>query len=450
MLKNLIPFIILCVLLSCGRKIEDKNTEINRQVTPIVIEPTTERVLRELKAQRLSCGSFEGESCPSFIAKVSILSKVTSRTCQGTLIGSNKVLLSGSCLPISLRTNGVSCRKSIVVSFPTFGDELDNHECEMVESVSSNLRRTTELWDNDFAVIRLRTKTVRKPVSLSSFGIGDSQKLERWAFKIESSNEATIFKDSCIRIKNSYANPFANKLNASFQVFSDCEKKINVLGASMFDSKGELVGVQSKRLGKRIVKSLDRAGLLSEKTLPLIYVSNLGCSDFRVDNDYPRPIDCFELKSVYMLDRKRSDLILGKGIHGENIKLVEEQLSTSTKYFKWNFKFFKSKKKAGYVVKMTRPDCFFGVDEWIREYRKGKKIRTPGYKRVRKEDYTLKTKLNKFLQPTSVVENLGFKEYQVKFNPFTAYVDRTTYLATKSDPNSRNYDVIFENIKECI
>lgn len=435
---------IAFISLSCGKKIQDKKPVID--IRPTTTDPS-DVVLEAMKNQRLICA--KGLYCPSYLGKVTILTKTTSKTCQGTLIKGNKILMSGSCLPSGLRVSGASCKDNVVVSFVTKDESVDNYECDKVESISSNLRRTTELWDSDIAVLKLTEKVNRLYAPLDSKGINENTKLVRWVLKDQARSVATIFKDSCERITNSYANPFSNFQNSAFQIFTNCIGNSTSLGAPMFNSDGRLVGIQSRSLSRKTISSLDENGLLNEKTAWLNYVSNLVCTDYRLDNDYPRPKDCFERKSIYVLDRYRTDMLNSKEIHEENVKKIEELSSTSKKYFKWRFKFTSEKNRPGFKLQIAKPECMFGIDNWIGEFRRRNSILTPGYRSFSKDQYTVSTKLNKYLQPLSVVENLGPMEYQFKFNPYTALVNRKSYVAFKVNSEDWEYKIMFNNIKEC-
>lgn len=435
---------IALISISCGKKIEDKKPV--KDIRPTTTNPS-DLVLEAMKTQRLTC--LKGTYCPRYLAKVTVLTKTTARSCQGTLIKGNKVLMSGSCLPRALRVSGASCKDNVVISFVTRGDELANFVCDKVESISSNLRKATELWDNDIAVLKLKEKVNRLYAPLSSNGISKNTRLIRWSFKTRAKSVATIFKDSCERITDSYANPFANLQNSAFQIFTNCTGSSRSLGAPMFNYSGRLVGIQSRSLSKKTITSLEDNGLLNEKTNRLNYVSNLVCTDYRLEDDLPKPADCFERKNIYFLDRLRTNILNGKEIHKENITKIEAISSTSKKYFKWRFKFTSEKNRPGFKLKIVRPECMFEIDSWIKEFRRRNSIVTPGYRSFSKDQYALRTKLNKYLQPLSIIENLGPVEYQFKFNPYTALVDRESYLAVKSNPEDWDYKIKFDNIKEC-
>lgn len=432
-------------LISCGKSLQDKgNVVVTR---PSNSDPSAQ-VTEALKSQQLICQ--KGLSCPRYLAKVTVISKDSPTFCQGVLIQGNTILMSATCLPESLRVSGASCKDSLVFSFVTKnGQEMANFGCDRVQSVSSNLRRTTELWDNDIAAVKVDKVVDRPSARLSSIGISSNVRLLRWYLKSKTKDSATLAKDSCTRVTGSYANPFANLKNSSFQIFSSCTSDNYSLGSPMFNYAGRLVGIQSRSLSQKTITSLEQNDLLIEKTAQLNYISNLVCTDYRLGNSYPRPADCFERKTIYVLDRLRTDILEAKEVHRKNINEIEELSSVSQKYFKWRFKFTPNKRRSGYELKFARPECMFGIDDWIGEFRRRNSILTPGYRSVTKDQYMLKTKLNMFLQATSVIENLGPKVYDYKFNPYSALVDRESYIAVKADENDVRYKIRFENIKEC-
>jgi len=434
---------VMFALFSCGKSIQDED----ETYTPPVIPDTDEVILEALKNQRLTCDS--SSYCPEYIAKLSIISNEKTNFCQGTLIPGNKVVTSASCIPSWLRVSGASCSSNIVVSFASRSDEAQNFECDIIESVSSNLRRTRELWDNDIAVISLKRPTRRKAALLSSEGVSSNDQLYRWSMKLETLFDAKVSRDICTRIMNSYANPFADNKDTSFQTITGCSLDDRPLGATLLSKKGHFIAVQSHEMSGKIIQSLQESNILTDEVANISFATNLACTDIRMNNSEMKPKGCFDRKNYYVLDKKRAEILESQEIHQDNIRDLETEVSKSKKYFRWSFSFVPNKRKFGYELKMNRPKCFFGVDKWINDYRRGNSIRTPAYVTVSKKNYVLRTKLDKLLKPFSFIEDIGPKDYEIKFNPFTAYVDRVTYLAVKADPSDWDYKIRFEDIKEC-
>ena len=347
---------VMSVLVSCGKNIKDEG----ETYTPPVIPDTDEVILEALKNQRLSCD--ENSYCPQYVAKLSIISNEKTNFCQGTLIPGNKIVTSASCIPTWLRVSGASCSSNIVVSFASRSDEAQNFECDTIESVSSNLRRTRELWDNDIAVISLKRPTRRKAALLSSEGVSSNDQLYRWSMKIETLFDAKVTRDICSRVMDSYANPFASNEDTSFQTMTGCSLDERALGATLLSKKGHFVAVQSHQMSERIIQSLQDNDILTEEGVNISFATNLACTDIRMNNFEVKPKGCFVKKNYYVLDKKRAQILESQEIHQDNIRDLEQEVSESKKYFRWSFKFVPNKRKFGYELRMDRPKCFFGVE----------------------------------------------------------------------------------------
>lgn len=438
--------LMFIVFFSCGKNIEDRPSQENQ-----FVEGTTSEVIADaLKVQDLKCSN--SSKCPSYVAKISIFSQDRVKFCQGTLINSDTVVTSANCLPSWLRFAGAKCETSVIFTYQGRSREKKSFKCLRIDSASTGIfRRTTELWDNDIAILKMKSKTNRKPIKLTEDGIFNSKKLTRWSLDVESLKLATIKKDRCRKLLNSYANPFADNVDSSMQLISECGKETRVPGAALLNKYNRFVAVQSVDLDEKIVRSLSNGDLLSESVADIFHVSNLACTSVRLNNYELKPKGCFGVKNFYELDRRRSLFLNETAVHKKNIDLLEAKLSRSEKYFKWNFKFVPIERSHSLKMQIEKPTCYFGVDEWIEEYRRGNSILTPARESFIKNDYILKTKLNKFLKSTSVIENLGEKKFKFKFNPFTAYVKkyRYTYVAFKLGPKGKGYPLRFENIKEC-
>lgn len=442
-LKSLSTFLIVILVISCGRDISDKNA----QQTPAIETEPADIIQEALKVQSLECSP--DQSCPEYIAKLSIYGGADLSFCQGTLVDGD-VVTAASCLPSWIRFAGANCQNSIVFSFVAKNGAPKNFECDQVEYVSSGLNRSAELWDGDIAILKMKDNPQRRSVRLSDLGINDSNNLYRWFLSIKDLKTGFVKKDNCTRILNNYSNPFADNQDSSLQLLTECGSEEAPLGASLHNNRGRFVGVQSIVVDKKIIRSLEANGLLIEKTAPMSYVSNLGCTDIRLNNYEFKPSGCFSNKSYYELDRRRSAFLNNHEIHRDNVKNLEAELSNSEKYFKWNLKFVPNKRAFIYELKMAKPKCFFGVNNWIKEYRRGNSILTPAYISIMKKDYILKAKLDKYLRAVSFVEELEDREYKVKFNPYTAYVDRETFVAFKASNLDRDYKIVFDDIKECL
>jgi hypothetical protein len=97
---------------------------------------------------------------------------------------------------------------------------------------------------------------------------------------------------------------------------------------------------------------------------------------------------------------------------------------------------------------LSKPKCIFKANDWIDEFRTGRRsIYNKKSISLEFPKYVLVTKLNEFLKPISVVLNDQIKTYTITFNPYSAYVNKKTFVTIDSTLMGETTSVKYPEIK---
>ncbi|MCT4640911.1 MAG: hypothetical protein N4A33_01350 [Bacteriovoracaceae bacterium] len=442
-LRIFLAVLITGVFCSCGKKIED--SQAKNDVRPSIPEETIDvNFERAFNNETVFCKG--GLYCPGYLAKFIIFDGKKKLECPSVLISSDRVLTSASCIPKHLRVSNMGLMKKAFVSFVNYKKSY-NIEALKIESLSYSRYIDPSLWKNDFAIIKLRQKSYRRTVYLNSLGTQNLKQVSKWYLK-----DNKFVRSSCDILYNTYVNPFADSGKRSFLLMGDChDDEVGQKGSVILGGRYSLVAVESIQVRRFLVNNLKSKGLLTEEIKPytLSYISNIACIPSIFKKGFIESEQCEQLKTIYELDRKRKEVRSMRKPHKENIKKLMEELNKSEKYFYWNFDFKKSYGRYGYKLYMKKPKCFFSIKSWIQEFKKGRKILSTAHISVKRKNYHLVTKFNKFLYPVSVILEDGVKDFKVKFSPSNAYFRNITDVKLKKFTDDYTYSILFKDISGC-
>ncbi len=449
-IPNLITLLLACMLIACGRDFDEKedskepprNSENERTVS--------DSVRNFALTQSVEC---EDEIfCNAAVAKVIILDRGNIKYCTGVLVKEDILLTSSSCLSKSLRFPKVSCANTVISVLP--GDTFRKQETIFCEEViaASAVRDDIDpaLRSSDYAFIKLKKKSSRKPIKVSKEGIVNNTSYTIWKADYENNRRSVLRSKVCTPFYNSYANPFSIKETSPLVTMRDCGFDEGSIGAPIIDIKGEVVGVVAGPLDKGVEGYV--TSFLIEEMANIVHVSNLHCAYLPWENITPDfDLECSKDTSVLTLDRKRADILTNIDVHHKNFRDLQAELEVYEKYFLWDVIFRRKKNGFDFELDMGRPKCFQEIRSWIGEYTRWRgRVRTYAEIDVTLPHYELKTKLNRILKPISEIKDLGEKEFFITFNPASAYFQDNTYVSITREILGRSTKSEYESItNEC-
>ena len=254
---------------------------------------------------------------------------------------------------------------------------------------------------------------------------------------------------------NTYLNPFSKHEFSPMFVANNCKLNKSNVGAPLF-SNGQVVGIFSESINKRMQNYLKGSGLLSEKLNGFHHFSNIACRTFN-ERTYlgSTPDECNLKTSVKALDTLRSNMLKNKKIHLFNMRAYENSIEVPERYFWWDFEIVGKLGAFSYEAKPVKPKCIYRANDWIGEFRGWRGIYNYGQRSYEYPFYIFKTKLDKNLHPISVIEDGGTRSFVFEFNPFSAFVNNVTYVSITPyingkpvlDADGRPSKVTYENIQ---
>jgi hypothetical protein len=350
-----------------------------------------------------------------------------------------------------MRISGMGCRGSVIVSFPKArGYKGENILCNQIlysdlisDGVDPALRRT------NFAVIKLKNKTSRRPIKISKAGLSNQRSYHVWSSTKLSPTVSTQVKKKCRPVYNSYANPFAVKDTSPSVVMNGCEFEPGNSGSIILNNKKNLVGVLNSPIWKVLVDSLAESGLYKEPLDHLTYASNAFCLDYEGGKTKSAK-ECGKVINITKLDRIHSKMLNSRENHIDIMKKFEKENEPSNRYFKWDIIFSSSGKRVGaFHAEMTKPKCFFGIKDWIWEFRRrGKKPREYGFVKYKIPKFSIYTTLDDNLNVTAETITDGFQEYKFSFNPRSAYYSENTDVKVQEYPSLGTQSVKFKDLND--
>ncbi len=420
------------LLYSCGKQVEGTRAKNGAQRnrsesrTPVDLD-------QFILKQKLVCEDVL--FCPDNVAKIIVAQGTNIHTCTGTLVGKRKLITSASCLPSSLRIPNLDCRKNIFAIFPedAYGGEFKTG-CQRVMYVDNNSIQEAPLWKSGIAILELDRDVPRKISGITSQGAQDNEKLETWKVKYDSDFVSVLTRDECQFIHNTYLNPFSQGVYSPMMVATSCDYDELGMGAPIMKGNN-IVAIYSQEMSHRTYSYLQNGKLVSGDIDRYYHMTNTSCSPgvrqlitFKKHNP-----NCSLWTTIQELDQRRSNLFKGKAVHLSSMEKLKKELGNNNKYFAWNFDFAPDETLLKYDVRMVRPSCIYRSNDWIGEYRRWRSIRTYAWVSIPVPHYQFSIKLDSFLRPISILDNIGTKYFQVEFNPFNAYVNKDTFVTIKSN-----------------
>lgn len=440
---------IVPLLCSCGKKVED-NSDVNSRR---VLSRNPSRTIMTPFIQRQTVECEDELSCPESVAKIVVIDREKIRYCTGTLISSDVMLTSATCLTASLRTPKLDCSQNIFVVFPQIGIRpLFRAGCKQILSAYGNQSSEASLWRGDFAFLKLDREIPRTASQIKRSGLEEFNTYTTWKVDYVNDTNGHLKKATCYPIFNSYANPFANNSRAPMIPVSDCELVEGNAGAPIMANNGDLVGISSTGLDETITQFILNSDLLDEPMAHIHHMANLACVKTPIDKiSKIEDKFCNRPISISLLDQLRSNMIFSTKIHQEEFRKIQEELEIPVKYFKWNVGFDTGPRGRVHEVSIKKPECFFDIQNWIGEFtRFGGRIRTFAVLNIEIPRYRVQTKLTRLLRPVSVVSSSEVKSYRVEFNPKNAFKYNNTFVNLKGQTFGQDGTDTFEAIPNCM
>lgn len=182
--------------------------------------------------------------CPDYIAGIAVgVDKGSGKACTGFLISPTLLMTNLHCLPDSLQTAGAHCKESIRIYFPkTSRYNAEEIECEQVSRVSP--ASLTIPLVPDYAILTLTKSLSRPPVSISTEGISDNERLS--IYKVDPSEKGdrgTLKKIECSAVQRSVYNPLFTEDRHAIVSLIPCSVIPGNSGSPMISSTGKAKGI---------------------------------------------------------------------------------------------------------------------------------------------------------------------------------------------------------------
>jgi V8-like Glu-specific endopeptidase len=420
--KNFYIFLLISsLLISCGKKV-DKN--------PLAVMDPSDRgerddrvsddesIRRFISEQNLTCK--DEQECPDNIAKLVIIDRQRISFCTGTLISTDTILTTSSCLPRSLRVPGLNCQNNIFAIFPkTYSKPVQRIGCSKIISSDTNEFDDPALRRSDFAFVKLKDKVNRSSSFVSRRGLNVNSQYNAIKINYVDDYMGEMVKKKCNPLLNSFANPFTTSKYSPMVTVSDCGFLEGNVGAPVFNSKGFIVGLFSSKMDKKVGSFILNRNILNEPMADIHHVANTTCIKFPFTRyEIQRNKECTKDINISLLDQLRRKILVNSKIHLNNMMNIKAEIEKPVKYFKWKIKFFGNANSSTFEPHIEKPNCFFNLKSWIGEfYSRLGRLRTWVRKDIELPHYVLNTKLNRLLQPISVVTEQPNKKYSFYFNP---------------------------------
>ncbi|MAZ47612.1 MAG: hypothetical protein CME65_03565 [Halobacteriovoraceae bacterium] len=440
--KYILLTVLILTLLSCGQDAKNsKDQDGPRQDQNRNIDPNLSEFV---KNQRLDCGE---TSCPEYLAKIVIISDGKPTYCAGTLVNSNTIVTSSSCIPRAVRIRGKYCSEEIFAVFG--GAQTEIIPCQQIIELDNKISfLEPAMWKGDYLFFNLIKETKRTPPRLAENGIVNRDSLDLWRVDFENQFLSVIRKSNCLAVHNSYLNPFVESSAHPMQVVSGCESKVGSLGSPLINKSGELVGTLSQEMSGNLYNFLNNSNVLAGELSHYHHVTNISCLDF-----LGQPMDpnrCNPNLSLYRLDALRADVLRGTTVNHTEMTTVSRELSELGRYFKWEFEFKKRAWSGVYELAVRRPVCIRDTDVWIGEFTtRTNRIYNRGTRTIEVPNFNFVSKLDSNLQPTSILEEKGTKAFTFTFNPWSSRVQNETFVDLSYNLFGQQVQDEFKNIKPC-
>jgi hypothetical protein len=344
--------VLLITVISCGKKTGTKSSGISfDQSSP----PIT-------SAQELVCE--QGKSCPSYIAKVTVVNGSELRICTGFLVNSNIIATSTSCLTSILRLSNQDCSQDVFFYLPNnFNRSTFKVGCKRVLQVSQLNSSDPSLWRDDVSFLELEEPIrFRRPLSFSRDGLEDSKTYTSWAIEQVDKHTAFIRKLECEAVHKSYVNPLASHISSPNMVFAGCDLKPGHNGAPIVDERGRVRGMISQPMNPKLRSYIESTGLLSEPLRPMFHATNFACAPLLYNTDVLNERECTKELNYQSIDSLRANMLtMDENFEALKISL-EERLSQKNLYFNVGVKL---SVEGDVETTQFYPKCFKNVSSWI-------------------------------------------------------------------------------------
>lgn len=441
--KYILLMAISILLIACGQGTKNsKDSDGPRQPE----DRESNRDLGEfVRNQRLDCAE---ESCPEYLAKILVITDGKPTYCTGTLVNSNTILTSSSCIPREVRIRGKYCSDEIFAVFGSSNPAII--PCEQILEIDSKISfLEPAMWKGDYLLFKLTDDVEREIPKAADRGVLNKENLDLWRIDFKNDLLSVIKKDKCISVHNSYLNPFVDSSAHPMQVVAGCESGTGAQGSALINSDGELAGILSQEMSGNLYNFLSNSNVLAGELSRYHHVTNLSCLAFLGSSIDPNR--CNPNLSLYRLDALRADVLRGIDVNHTDMTSVSRELSDSGTYFKWEFEFQKRAWSGTYELSIKRPECIKDTDGWIYEFTtRRNRIYNRGTRTIEVPNYNFVSKLDSFLQPTSVLEEKGTKVFTFTFNPWSSHVENQTFIELSYSLFGQQVQEKFNQIKPCL
>lgn len=435
---------VLVLIASCGKEAKKVEDRVNDRA------PERRASFPELADnQKVVCENIL--ECPEYVAKVTVISENSIRYCTGTLIDDDKIVTSAQCLNKNMRVPHIRCDENVFFAFPQSAfSPAKRVACDKILFADRNVYQDPALWRNDIVVFKLKEKVGRHYPFITRRGVENSSETYVWKIDYKDELVGTLKKVSCDSMIKNYLIPYGKDGYTPVFTAGNCNLKEEGNTGAPILKDGKLIGVYSLPIRDRLVNFLKAKKLIGRsQSMDYFYFSNVACSRYSGLGGYGAPRSCRKKISLRKLDSLRASFIEGNDIHGANLASIKRELEAPERYFLWSAE-PKKIRDGEFAITMGKPKCIYKSSEWINEFRASRRsIYNVGTVTVVWPDYRLRTKLNKYLIADSFIEKEGVKEFDITFNPYSAYVKGHTdaQIVDKFDYTTEEED--YTNIRAC-
>lgn len=464
-LKYQIYILTLVALWGCSQGAVEK-------APPVTIPPSSageSDAARLINQATVSCS--KTEDCNASTGMLLLAADDAPHGCTASLVAPDILMTSAQCLyPLQISTAS-DCSGKIWVKFPAMGNlAAETEECSTV--LKTTPYNDAENNQIDYAFLKLKSASHRRPIAMSFDGFQDQQTLSLYKFDFSLTNNqitGVMGRETCRSIQNSVLLPEFTQSESPLVSVAECEVDTGNTGAPLLDDRGRVRGVIEQTKTSPYQSQL-QPYLLTNQYAAVSVATNLACMTshdalpgHQADPqcgvnlpaaDAPPEFTALETVLAPQLDIQKKILEpqIAKAALSPHVQWAEGDIETTSLLLSADETAWGA---YGVLGISPIPVCILNMDSWIQDYSEG----LFGMKKSVDEPITLpvtifRVGLNQDEAPDLVSEGTTNINATLHFNPQEVLHHRVgtfeIHSRAQGGPNQGQDEILFTGLlKEC-